>query len=114
MHSADPQRTVILRSERNGSDQRYLRAYLDEHGNLHLVGQDLGPATAIMSADGEYEWSWVIKKQDVPNVVALLGGSPGDDILDILERGWTGARSGELEQLLGESNIPRQFASWSG
>jgi len=35
----------------------------------------------------------------------MLGGNLGDDVLDLLERKWTGDRAGELERLLRESDL---------
>jgi hypothetical protein len=40
-------RIVRLREERSGADSRFLDAYLDGEGNLHVDGQDLGPATSM-------------------------------------------------------------------
>jgi hypothetical protein len=100
-----PRRQIVLRSERSGADCRYLWASIDEDGRLHIDGQDLGPATAPVSPDGEYEWFETIAAADVPRVVELLGGRPGDDVLDVLERGFTGDRSYELEARLRESDI---------
>ena len=107
-------RRVTLRAERDGLDSRFLDAYLDEEGNLHIDGQDLGPSTAPVSSDGEYEWFKVIQARDVPRLNALLGARPDEDILDVLERSWTGKRAGELEMLLSQSDIPIAFSSWSG
>lgn len=108
------ERKVTLRSECDGADYRYLGAYVDEEGRLHIDGQDLGPGTAIVSDDGEYEWFKAIAAADVPRVVVLLGGGPGEDVLDVLERGWTGLQSYELERLLRESDIPADLFTWSG
>ena len=99
-------RTVQLRQQHEGEDHRYLWAYVDEHGDIHIDGQDLGPATSVVSADGEYEWFQTVSAQHVPAVVALLGGQPGDDVLDVLQDGYTGSQSYDLEALLRESNIP--------
>lgn len=107
-------RNVTLRDERGGRDRRHLWAYLDDSGNLHVDGQDLGPGTAPVSSDGEYEWFQTIAAADVPRAVELLGGNPDDNVLDLLSRDWTGARSYELERLLGESGIPIRRATWSG
>ncbi|MGH2689112.1 MAG: hypothetical protein ACRDKW_09950 [Actinomycetota bacterium] len=106
-----PVRTVTLRSETSGPDSRYLWAYLDEEGRLHIDGQDLGPATAPVSPDGEYEWFKTVAAADVARVVALLEGRPGEDVLDLLERGFTGPGSYELERRLRESTIPVEFFS---
>jgi hypothetical protein len=98
-------RTVMLRAEHDGADSRYLWAHLDSDGNLHIDGQDLGPGTAIMSDDGEYEWVQAIAAADVPRVVALMDGHADEDVLTVLER-WTGRGSYELERRLRESDIP--------
>jgi hypothetical protein len=103
-----------LREERDGEDSRYLVAYLDAEGRLHIDGQDLGPSTSVVSSDGEYEWFETIAASDVARVVALLGGSAGEDVLDLLEREWTGMRSYELERRLRESDIPLERRVWSG
>ena len=104
-------RTVSLRDERQGGDRRALWAYVDDAGDLHIDGQDLGPGTALVSADGEYEWFKTIAAADVRRVIALLGGGPGDDILDLLERDFTGAGSYDLEARLSSSDIPVTFFS---
>lgn len=105
---------MTLRSERNGADYRWLGAYVDDAGALHIDGQDLGPGTAPVSDDGEYEWFETIVAADVPRLVALLGGQPGDDVLDLLERDWTGLKAYDLERLLRQSDIPVQRTIWSG
>ena len=110
---AEPPRRVTLRQERTGADSRFLEAYLDATGDLHLDGQDLGPGTAPVSDDGEYEWFQRIAAADVPRLLALLGATPGEDVLDVLERGWRGARSYDLERLLRSSGIPVDRTVWS-
>lgn len=110
----DRRRTVTLRDERFGEDRRNLWAYLDDEGNLHIDGQDLGPGTAPVSDDGEYEWFQTIAAADVPRAVVLLGGEAGDDPLALLKRAWTGTRSYDLERLLAESGIPIRRSTWSG
>ncbi|MEA2685080.1 MAG: hypothetical protein QOE93_275 [Actinomycetota bacterium] len=109
-----PSRKVTLRAERDGADYRHLEAYLDGEGRLHVDGQDLGPATAIVSSDGEYEWFETIAAADVPRVVEILGGQLGDDVLDILERDFTGAQSYDFEARLRASGIEVNLHTWSG
>ena len=109
-----PRRTVTLRQERHGDDTRWLGAYVDGAGALHVDGQDLGPGTAMVSSDGEYEWFMTVAAGDVHRVVALLGGQPGDDVLELLERDWTGSRSYDFERLLRESGIPVKLFTWGG
>lgn len=68
----------------------------------------------MVSSDGEYEWSKTIVATDVPRVVALIGGQAGDDVLELLERDWTGSRSYDFERLLRESGIPVTLFTWGG
>jgi hypothetical protein len=109
---SDEPRKVVLRAERDGVDSRFLDAYLDERGDLHIDGQDLGPGTAPVSDDGEYEWFTTIAAADVPRLVMLLGGQPGDHILDLLEQRYSGAGSYELERLIRESAFPLRREVW--
>ena len=56
---------------------------------------------------------------DRPRVVVLrdehLGEDQGrEDVLDVLERGWSGARSYDLEARLRGSDVPVELFSWSG
>lgn len=90
---------------RDGHDDRYLTAWVDEQARLHLDGQDFGPATAVVSSRGEYEWFHTIAAADVPRVLVLLGAAADADILDVLEADWTQERSGRLEKLLTDSGI---------
>jgi hypothetical protein len=103
-----------VRDEHQGADHRHLTAYVDDQGRLHVDGHDLGPGTAPVSADGEYEWFQTIAAADVPRLVELLGGAPGDDVLEVIERGWTGGRSYDLEALLRGSGIPVERFAWGG
>ena len=99
-------RKVVLRDERSGADRRSLWAHLDDRGNLHIDGQDLGPSTALASGDGEYEWSRIIRAEHLPRLIALLGGAPEDDLLALLEKQWSGGHSYDLETLVRRCDIP--------
>lgn len=105
---------VTLRDERDGADRRHLAAYLDDAGRLHIDGQDLGPGTAPVSEDGEYEWFRTIAAADLPRLAALLGADAGESILAVLSRKYTGEGSYELERLLRESDIAQNLRVWSG
>lgn len=99
--SDSQERKVMLREGASN-----LWAYVDVKGNLHIDGQDLGPMTASVSSDGEYEYFKTIEAKDVPRVLVLLD-APGDaDVLEVLSSRWTGAASFELEQRLSQSDIP--------
>ncbi|MGB8960161.1 MAG: hypothetical protein WCC00_14225 [Candidatus Aminicenantales bacterium] len=114
--SADPvEPTIRLRDEKRSDGSHLgLWAYLDTAGRLHIDGQDLGPVTRPVSGDGEYEYFKMIAKEDIPRLIALLGGKPEDDILDLLERYWVGEKSYGLEEILREGPIEVELATWSG
>ncbi len=94
--------TVELRAEHDGPDHRYLTAYRTRGGGLTVAGQDLGPATAMVSPDGEYEWWYVVPPASVPRLLEALGARPGTDVLDELAARWCGAASSALEGHLRE------------
>ncbi len=107
--------SITLRSESRSDGSRLnLWAYLDSAGRLHLDGQELGPVTRSISADGEYEYFKMIARDDIPRLVELLGGEPGQDILELLARDWAGERSYRLEDILREGPIEVELATWSG
>lgn len=102
-------RAVTLRLEDDGEDFRRLTASVTRDGALKVEGHDLGPGTAIVSPDGEYEWVTTVAAAHVGRLVVLLGGREGDDVLDVLdvlERSYTGAGSHDFERILRESDIP--------
>jgi hypothetical protein len=107
-------RIVTLRDEGDGLDTRHLEAYLDETGNLHIDGQDLGPSTSIVSGDGEYEWHTTMKAEYLPRLRGLLGATAEANLLDVLQQHWSGDRAGDLETLIRDSDIPVERSSWSG
>jgi hypothetical protein len=91
---------------RDGEDGRFLDAWVDGIGRLHLDGQDLGGDTEAVWPSDEYEWFSVIAADEVPAVRELLGIDADEDLLDVLERDWTGPeRSRDLERRLRESDV---------
>lgn len=113
---ADPvEPTIMLRDEtRADGSHLALWAYLDTAGRLHIDGQDLGPVTRTVSGDGEYEYFKMVAKEDIPRLIELLGGKPGDDILGVLGRNWSGDKSYDLEEILREGPIEVGLGVWSG
>jgi hypothetical protein len=102
---------LTLRDESRGENHRFLCAYCDDKGNLHVDGQDLGPSTAMISDDGEYEWFQTIEAVHLPRLVKALGGSEGEPILTVLAR-YRGEASYDFERILRESGIPVDRDTW--
>jgi hypothetical protein len=106
---------IRLRDETRADGSRLsLWAYLDTLGRLHIDGQDLGPVTRFVSGDGEYEYFKMVAKEDIPRLVEILGAKPGDDILELLKREWTGDKSYDLEEILRDGPIEVVLATWTG
>ena len=76
-------RRPTRRARREGT--RYLSATLNRDG-LEIFGADRGPGVARFWGEDEYEWQYWIAAEDIPALVAALGGAPGDDVLALLQR----------------------------
>ena len=105
-------RRVVLRHLEGGDGLRHLDATVDASGDLRIEGQDLGPGVEQIFGSREYEWDWLVKAADVPALVRALGGSDGDDVLDLLERLYAPPEPGGVETFIGTGKpIPAEF--WS-
>jgi hypothetical protein len=81
-------------------ERLHIDVVLTDDGDLVFEGQDLAPP---MKDIDEYEYWVKVRAADVPAVVAALGGSPGDDVLDLL------VAHGEEIVTLGESRWVRSL-----
>ena len=108
----DPRPPLLLRDLRldNGL-HTVLVASIGTDGSLQLEAQDLGGPAFTMNPDGEYEYWRTIAPEHLPALIQLLGGHPGEDVLTLLARAWTGERSFDLETLLGQAPFPIRFFS---
>ncbi|MHA6523511.1 TY-Chap domain-containing protein [Tessaracoccus sp. G1721] len=102
-----------LRHLREGRDSSFhLDVRLRDDGAIEFEAQDLGPVTALVSDDGEYEYWRVIDAEHVPDLLELLGAGPGDDVVDLLARDWSGPASFDLEALLRDAPFPVKLTTW--
>lgn len=108
-----PPPPVLLRDVRldNGLRSVLVAGFLSD-GSLQLEAQDLGGPAFGLSPDGEYEYWRTIAPEHLPTLIELLGGSPGEDILALLARAWTGERSFDLEAQLRQAPFPIDFFSY--
>ena len=104
---------ISLVSEHEGPNSWFVDAYLEE-GDLRIDGQDLGPATAPMSSDGEYEWFVRVPADWLPRAVVALGGVEGEQILDVLARDYSGRAAYSVRKKLEDAGIPAKLSTWSG
>ena len=104
-----PGRSVSLRSATDGGSSYYLDATLETDGSLTLAGQNLGPT---VSYDGEYEYWYTVQAEHVPALVVALGGEPGDDIIAVLERHWSGDAAVGIGGALNHSGVEFHFSDY--
>ena len=98
-------RTLTLQNRMNGNVQLRLQAILEDNGDFTIYGCDIEPR----NPDGErfeYIWEFTVKSSHVPELVTLLGGMDGDDLLAIINRDWKAVQGEGLEQIIRESGMP--------
>lgn len=104
-------RVIGLQNERRGDGSHLsLDATVQADGDLQISGHDTGPVAVFF--DSEYEWWYTIAANDVPDLVIALGGQPGSDILDVLERRYSGDGSYDLDKDLRASGVEYTFYCW--
>jgi len=104
-------RELQVRDEKDGNDSRGLWLRLADNGDLAIEGQDLGPSVAEFWGGSEYEWAISIKAADVPAYVRSLGGTPGDDVVELVRASFERSPGCVGAEFLNENGIPNEF--WS-
>lgn len=94
-----------------GGTSYFLDANLGPDGGLTICGQDLGPRVDD-DDDGEYEYWYGIKAEDLPALLLALGGTPDDDVLAFLEQHWSGEAATGLETAIRDSGVPYRFFNY--
>ena len=98
-------RTLTLQNRVNGNIRLKLQAILEDSGDFTIYGCDRGPKNAVGDRF-EYIWEFMVKGANVPELVRLLGGTDGDDLLKIIERDWKPVQGEGLERRIRESELP--------
>jgi hypothetical protein len=103
----DRPRSVGLRIERRQDGSHLvIDAAVNSSGDLQISG----PVSAFFG--GEYEWWYTVEADHVPALVTALGGQPGSDILEFLERRYSGSEAYSLGKDLRASGVEYAFYSW--
>lgn len=108
-----PRSVVLLNQTLHDGSRLHLSATLDSDGDLLIEGQDLGPVTKPVSPDGEYEYCYTIHAVDVPTLITALGGSTGEDVLELLQARWAGGKSYGLGEAIRGSGVRFDFWCYS-
>jgi hypothetical protein len=85
-------RRVTLREQIDTDGRRSLQAGELADGTIQIVGYDAGPGVERAWGPGlsSYDWTWTIKPDHVPALIAALGGKPGDDPIELIAA-WSAA-----------------------
>jgi hypothetical protein len=103
---------VLLDQRREDGSSLHMTAKLDADGTVQIEGHDLGPVAEFISEDGEYEYCYLIDASDLPAAVAVLGGEPGTDVLELLRQRCSGSAAYELGPAIRRGGINYRFWSW--
>lgn len=93
---APPRRVVYLR----GRGALRLNADMDDKGNLDVHMCSLESDTAVGRPVRRWGLSRTVFNGNVPALVGLLGGMPGDDVLDVLEDRWSRGGADDVLRML--------------
>lgn len=92
---AEGDRTAELWHGHDHNGGRRIEGVLHPDGRLTIDGRDVGEAVAFFGAEySEYLFVWTAQAEVVPQIVALLGGAPGDDPLPLLTA-WAQEHNGQ-------------------
>ena len=103
--------TIVLREEHSAGGSRYLQARITETGDLRIEGQDLGRDVEAVWGAGlrEYEWVITVRATHLPQLIAVLGGMDGDNILSLLAAKCSEDDRYASKSFLEEKGIPIEF-----
>ena len=112
-HPGHGARRVVLRDIRNDHGAQFEAAQLDDDGTLRVTGHHTGPGVSEFFGDAitSYDWAYVIVPDRVGTLVTVLGGQPGDDVLDLLAT-YHDQHGGQMNDLLQEPQVAATFSNW--
>ena len=103
----------IFQSVRAPGRARHLEAIVAPDGSIRVNGQDVSNGVVETDEFSTYEWSWLIQPGDVARAMAALGGKPGDDAGDVLDR-WMAANPADPGMAISRAGVPAEFSSRMG
>lgn len=100
---------ITLRDE-PGPNSRWLSAELLPDGELRIRGEDAGPRVQAMLGEEETEWGYTFPPESAAMLARALGGTQDSDLMDLLDRQYSGTGSYVLERIIRDTRdtIPRE------
>ena len=96
-----------MRNEWTKSSGRTMSASLDPDDNLEVSGDSFHPDLMPGSDSGDHEWRYKIMNSDLPELIGLLGGNTGDDIIEVVAENFSGSEADEFERIVDNSGIEK-------
>ena len=100
----------VFQSIRAPGRARHLEAVLLPDGAIRIRGQDLSNGVLENDEFSSYEWTWQLRAGEVPRALAVLGGGPDDDPLDVFDR-WMAANPIDPGMVISQGGVPIEFQS---
>jgi hypothetical protein len=112
-HPGQAARRLVLRDTRNDRGTQYEAAQIEDDGTLRVTGHHTGPGVSEFFGDAitTYDWAYVIAPERVAALLTLLGGHPGDDVLDLLAT-YHHQNGGQINDLLRGPQVAATFSNW--
>lgn len=106
-------RRVVLRDRKSEEGTQYEDAALEEGGAVRITGRDTGPGVSEFFGPEitSYEWVYVVSPDRVAGLVETLGGSQGDDVLQLLRARYE-ETGGTISDLLKSPEVGASFDNW--
>jgi hypothetical protein len=103
-------RNVVLRDIRSDHGAQFEAAQLEDDGTLRITGHDHGAGVSEFFGDQitSYEWVYVVAPERIGNLVRLLGGQDGADVLAVLAA-YHERRDGLISDMLRRPEVPSDF-----
>ena len=106
-------RQVVLRDTRSDYGTQFEAAQLEDDGTLRITGNDHGRGVSEVFGGeiSSYEWVYAVAPERVGNLLRLLGGQEGDDVLALLAAYYQ-RQGGVISEVLKSPEVASDFSNW--
>jgi len=103
----------VLRDDRDDRGTRHLDAALEDDGTLRITGHDQGLRVSEFfgAAISSYEWVYIVAADRIPDLIRLLDGHDGDDVLALLAA-YHQRAGGQIGDIMNHPDVTAQFSNW--
>src|SRR5688572_2242080 len=103
----------ISQSIRAPGRARHLEVVVAADGSIQITGQDVSNGVLDNDEFSSYEWTWLVRPNDAARAIAVLGGEPGEDAAEAMDR-WMAANPTDPGMAISQAGVPIEFSSRMG